>query len=674
MGRGRPGKVTAAMVGLLVTAVASTIGVVVLAGRDGPRNETAWERLLDRQLAEGVTVQLALDAFATMVAPVPGGRPVAADELGTRSVTPAVWWMVAVWDELGDQQRQAYREAVHGGRPAQAAGAAASRTPLTMGALVRALPAAQPGAPAPGGEDVAELQAVVDEIAAGFTARTGGEVRPLPPQVVISPVPMPHTPRALASVDYRVSAAPAEVGDSRWSTCVITLYPGTVDQEDLFLTLAHEVYHCHQYAVLADAIGPDTDRVPELMMRVKSWIREGSAEWAGYWYAGEVGAPPPPARHSHWPGYFEWPAERPGRSLFKLSYPAVGFFAVLHDAYGGGRAPWVTIDAMLLGEDGAAFALASGATDDFLRTWATTSVRDAALGPEWFANWPSMPGGLKPPDVDERRISGRGAVQITVDAVPGVARGRVQVPAEVEMLRIDFAGHGALHWGPFDLSEQTEPFDAPGSLSRFYCLHGECACPGPAPAPVTTLQPGPEVVIAVAGGAPGTGVTVVPLTVEEFCADDSGAAATRPVESCDDVLAIVQRHNSVYTTVRDVFAFDTGGFDDVVYCEVSAGRPAVVSDDSRFTDPGLIQRILVFFPATTIPGYQVCGAPEGFCTQSRTVHHPGDDRIPATSVVYTVVSTRHVELEAEEERHRTPTPPELLVRIALEIEAGIPPA
>jgi hypothetical protein len=315
--------------------VVLTIAVVIVAASDGERGgerPTAWEQLLARHGEDGPSTQLALDAFASLVGPVPGGRPVAADAMGTSSATPAVRWMLSAWDELDDAQRAAFRRAVY------SQDAPAGTTTGVVASL------SLPGQPSDQDPDLeAGLLSEVESVAADFAARTGAKMPRV--RVVVSLVP--DEDGAYASAANRTSAAPASpVGDDRSSTCVITFYPPAMqaregsprEREDFVDVVAHELYHCHQYLV-EDEAGIDRD--------LPDWLVEGAAEWAGGWYADQV-RPGYVSGWGWWESYFDWPTDEPRRSLYRLGYDAVGLFAHLDVAMEHGGELWSTIDAMLV--------------------------------------------------------------------------------------------------------------------------------------------------------------------------------------------------------------------------------------------------------------------------------------------------------------------------------------
>ena len=80
---------------------------------------TAVERLELRAAptaaaGERVPLPLALDAFATLIAPIPGGTPESGEILPDQSGTLAVRWILGAWPKLTDKQRAVVEKAILG--------------------------------------------------------------------------------------------------------------------------------------------------------------------------------------------------------------------------------------------------------------------------------------------------------------------------------------------------------------------------------------------------------------------------------------------------------------------------------------------------------------------------------------------------------------------------------
>ena len=635
---------------VVVLAIAVVVVVAASDGEGGGERPAAWEQLLARHGEDGLSTQLALDAFATMVAPVPGGHPVAADALGTTSATPAVRWMLSQWDELDEAQRAAFRRAVY------SEDAPVGTT--TRVATSLSLPA-QPSDQDPDLE--AELQPEVEAIAEDFAARTGAKMPRV--RVVVSLVS--DEDGTYASAADRTSAAPGSPrGDGRSSTCVITFYPPAVEaregspreREEFVDVVAHELYHCHQYLV-ADEAGIDRD--------LPDWLVEGAAEWAGGWYADHV-RPGYVSGWGWWESYFDWAAEEPRRSLYRLGYDAVGLFAHLDDAMGHGGDIWSTIDAMLVApSNDEAFDIAVKAGEaTFLRRWAMGTFQDPDLGSEWATSAPGMPDlGLS--DVDEYELGAGDPAAMELDRPPGIVRARVLVLEKIEMLRADITGHGAFHWLGPELEERgrTEWFDAPVGQTRWYCFTGECTCPGTGgPAPDAHEMPAPSTIsVALTGGTDRAAVTLTATTVEELCDRDP---QVEPVRDCADVLDVVQRHAPHYDGQQDIAADDRA-----MLCSIRYTASPELDEFGNYLELGVIDEIMVGIAWEGGARPPAGCPPEGHCVRTRTQHVEAIDGVPAHDVTHTDVYTRHVHLSASEEAHGPQTPTEGLIQITLDIEA-----
>lgn len=656
--------------GVAVVLVAIVAVAVVGSGGGTDRDQpTAWQALLARHTEEGLSRQLALDAFATLIGPVPGGNRASAGSVGTRSATPAVRWMLAVWDELEPAQRDAFQQAVYGQEPGSATGATGGAGAAGRG--VAALPIlGQPADRDPALER--ELGPEVEAVAEDFTARAG--IAMPRTRVVVSTVTHPDDDdtddETHATADYRTSAAPGSPrGEDRSSTCVITFYPPATDardgspqdQQGFVLTVAHELYHCHQFLVQEDAYADLAD-----------WVVEGSAEWAGHWYAAQVLAGYL-STEGTWQDYFAWPVADPPKSLYRLSYDAIGLFAHLdHTMLGSvGEDTWSTIDAMLLADgNDAAFTLAARAGGAvFLRQWAMGMFQNPDLGSEWIAAGPGLPE-IGPTAVVDHRLAAANSVLVEVEAAPGVARARVAVAEQTKLLRADITGHGAFHWAGPELEERgrTEWYDAPQGEVRWYCFTGQCGCPdGATPPGVHDMPPPSTISVALTGGTGLATVTLTAATVEELC--DPGKDSDRPVEpvrDCVDVLRVVRQRAPHYDTQREVSSTDLA-----FQCSITYTKSPVLDDSGNYLELGVLDEIMVTVATGGDDRPEAC-PPDGYCVETRTQHVAEVPGIPAYDVVHTTVNTRRMLLAASEETHGPQTPTDQIVQIALDIQAGTP--
>jgi hypothetical protein len=658
--------IVAGLAVVLVLLAGGAAAAVLLAGDRPTRwdRPTAWHQLVARHDDDGPSVQLALDAFATLVGPVPGGHRASADTLGTASATPAVRWMLARWDELDAAQRDTFEQAVYGEEAGQATGVSAG--PGDGSVSLAALPSDRDP------ELEAEIRPEVEAIAEDFASRAGIAMPRV--RVVVSTTP-DEEHDTYADTEYRTSAAPESPrGERRSARCVITFYPPATeeragspqDQETFLVTVAHELYHCHQYLV-QDEAGVDP------VLDLPDWLVEGSAEWAGSWYATQV-ISGFVSGEGWWHDYFAWPAADPRSSLYRLSYDALGFFAHLENVLHGsvGDDVWSTVDAMLLaGSSGEAFSVAAEAGDEvFLRQWAMGTFLDPELGSEWVTTGPGLPA-LGPSEVDGYQLGTDRPVTVRVRPAPGIARARVDVASGIEVLRADIAGHGAFHWAGPELEERgrTEWFDASQPEVRWYCFIEQCSCPdgGPAVPGLFDMPPPSRISVALTGGTEQATVTLESHTVDELCTRPPEPEVD-PVRNCDDVFEIVQRHAPNYDQRREETVAE-----EAVHCTIEYTVPPVLDDFGNYLELGVLDTMLIVFSTTAEPRPAVC-PPEGYCVETETQHVAAreDIDVPAHDVVHTTVKTSHVLMSVSEEDFGPYTPTDKLVQIALDIEAGIP--
>jgi hypothetical protein len=145
------------------------------------------------------------------------------------------------------------------------------------------------------------------------------------------------------------------------------------------LILAHEVFHCFQFAIR----GLTTwDFSPD-------WVGEGTADWAA------LSVDPVP--YGVGGGNISEYIQTSGTPLFTRSYDAVGFWGHAQDITGN---LWPRMFAILTATSNeAAFSAAAGGSDPFLSTWGSSVVRtlDGLGGFAWHMFSPIVPpdlGGL----------------------------------------------------------------------------------------------------------------------------------------------------------------------------------------------------------------------------------------------------------------------------------------
>lgn len=164
----------------------------------------------------------------------------------------------------------------------------------------------------------ADLAAKIDEFS-GEIGRRLGRVLPSAPAVAFDTGRGPDDAFATAEpADAAGRALEPSRGPS--AGCLVTIFERSLPRSELDNTIAHEVFHCFQFAL-------DGARLPE-------WFSEGSAEWVGTTLGGSDRT-----TRGRWQAWMR----EPGTSLFDREHEAMGFFAVLDQQ---GVVPWSVFDPM----------------------------------------------------------------------------------------------------------------------------------------------------------------------------------------------------------------------------------------------------------------------------------------------------------------------------------------
>ncbi len=441
--------------------VASTVflaGVLTACSDEPPPDKappvsSAWETLTDRLGPDGeVPLDVALDAFATLIGPVDGGEIVGIRGPEVMSGTPAIRWVLGYWDQLTATQRQDVDEALglsHGG---------------TTGSDVSMLTARTAA------EDDLTLEQIVAAVAAEFATRFPRFTSL--PQVVTST----RKTKSGSAGTYPMAGAKKAVGSDTMTACRIDFYGKAVQLHDRYLDhsdptgsdnalrslrvlAAHELMHCHQISQAP---------TPMAYYKTPSWVAEGSAQWGEYAFA-FVDVPPTRAT-ARWSGYFKAPA----RDLFKYTYEAVGFWSHAGEPWDlmafAMQQPWATD----LTGAGALVLAEKDRSSKPLEAYATAFTRRPELGAIWELTGPGLS--------DERPASpktvGLGVGTSRAVSVPkrGFAYEDVRLKDDVDVLYLSSKASGAIHWGtaadgPDDLIEGA------GTGQWFCVATGGCVCP-----------------------------------------------------------------------------------------------------------------------------------------------------------------------------------------------------
>jgi hypothetical protein len=449
---------------------------------------TPWQHNLDRIAPTGkVSKQVALRAFALQYGSVPGAKRPKGPTGASTSGTLAFGLVASVWGQLSGGQRSAIQRDLG----------------LGTKATSRVQDRADAGpvlTPDPADQALAEHW---KQVYAGKL--------PSAPAVTIRVFKASEEIVDQKGVKAFADALPIDANGNAaigrpMAYCRVRVPPAGQNVSAQFhnLVLAHEVFHCFQFA-----LDPNW---PSLGL----WIREGMADWAAL----AVDPVPVSVGGGNYLNYLAT-ANQP---LFARTYDGVGFWGYA-DQVGGNGSLWAKIPAILnagSGSSAAAFVTAGGAGDDFLQTWASATLRYPHGGPPWNQTNPyslSLAQAAPP------------FVSITGDAAA------VSLPYAVGL-------YGVAANASAPLISITPSFgttriaDAPGgsdlglvSQERWLCTDGDCECP-----PDTSGQPprsqkidGSVIYTAVTGGGEPGFATVAYHTLDEFChEDDQGGGGGGP--------------------------------------------------------------------------------------------------------------------------------------------------
>ncbi len=272
--------------------------------------------------------------------------------------------------------------------------------------------------------------------------------------------------------------------------------------------IAHELYHCHQAAVIGTHVGMD---------RLPMWVREGTAAWAGEKSAGGT-------NYSERGWWQRWLGE-PSRALFRRSYDAMGLFWMID----------LDLDSPIFGRLDAVLRSSTSSNDDALRAliepvaarvwtrWATQSANDRAGGAAWYPQGP-------------RATADRGVVTAIVPAPGGdavlVSPG---APNASRGVRFDFSAEAVELFVPAEAGAGLVVADGTrlelaASTTKRLCRDGICPpCPdGTTPASDGGIPAGTTTLYAASHNA---AVSVRQLTTEQLCA--GATTTTAPGEPGD---------------------------------------------------------------------------------------------------------------------------------------------
>lgn len=455
-----------------------------------------------------VSSEMALQAFALAVAPLPGVTP-PAGEPGNLDANAAVAWVSQVWDQLSPAQQIAITDALavmpdpYGSTRTPAASAPS----LTLAAwqlatvaaerdcgLFLADPEADPAGIDPGAISPA-VQPFVDMVKAAAGAIAGHLGRPSLPKLAV----------CLEQNEALSGIALTRVWDVEHTrlglpaACSIHLNANTIgglDGGDLGYVMAYQTFEC--FAATADA----TETLASFGARViRPWVRGGAAAWAGATVANELFGGGGVHLTELWVNYLT----EPHLSLYARTNSAIGFFAQVDQNQ---PTAWSVLDEMLMSADGlSAFYAATGRRQSFIDLWAAGYFRDASRGPDWDIVGPSIPGDTA--EAGSIEVANGESQEMAAPAL-AVAIADLSTSADVTNLA---SIHLRVHDGVQDfLSVRNQAYCTRGGPGACTCPAGS---PGAARPPLPSLNA--DVKLALTGMEWGGTATITGLSLDDYC-------------------------------------------------------------------------------------------------------------------------------------------------------------
>lgn len=452
----------------------------------------AWTAIEQTWTKDGHTKQAALDAFATLVAPIPGGNAKHGEVPRNVSGTVALASLLGHYRELDSDQRKAAREAVLGGEAVSLTLSPQRPTGSSRLASWRS----EVGASLPSKVTLNDFRRVLRNVVGKF--KTWFPNLPIPddPVIVVSTTEYAAAHFSTAPATYKngpldfVTTGPVDVCaigiQKKGISLAEEVQAGLTPTWVLESALAHELIHCSQFLAGDDvAVWLDDNRRPR-------WLTEGSANWGGAKYAYELTQTPAnqslpvladgkPLFGPYWDKYLgkdEDDTNAPPKPLFTRSYDGLGFFAHIENS---GADPWSTMFRMYQavihsGEIDSAAFLQANQSANFATRWAMGMVRQQQLGPDWETSGPGISEYV--PRLETRNVAD---TQISLSVAAG-ATDRQEVTFKdrnKKILVLDtFASHVGLYWkGGTSGAQEVIPSSFPPTV-RAYCLDpGGCSCP-----------------------------------------------------------------------------------------------------------------------------------------------------------------------------------------------------
>lgn len=478
--------------------------------------ETAFDQVVAMLGPEGeVSPELALQAFALAVAPIPGVTPPEGPNQWP-DADAAVAWVLQVWDQLPASQQTSIEQALAGMRdPFSENEAPVSGAGITLAALRPMTAAAKRdcGLFGPGEVDTDVPMAVLPFLdmmteAAGSIAGHLG--RASLPRLAVCLVPTETL--AGPSLTRAYDAESARLGLP--ASCSIFLNADIVGGlgDDLGYLMAFNTFLC--FSTTAD---PAESLASSRARNVRSWVLGGTAAWAGATVASEIfGAAGGEHLAEVWGSYLT----EPGTDLYLRTTSAIGFLSQVDQDL---PSAWDVIDEMLLGADGLdSFYAATGRRQSFIDLWAGGYFRDASRGPDWDIYGP----GITTDTAEAGTIEvANGAAEEMAAPAFAVATADLTTSADVTVLA---GNHLRVHDGVQDLKDVR---------NRAYCtMEGGangCICPPGTPGALRPPLPSlnVEAKLALTGMEFGATAEIRGISLAEYCGPPTGDGATWHLDS-----------------------------------------------------------------------------------------------------------------------------------------------
>ncbi|MFN7148167.1 MAG: hypothetical protein ACK4V6_01670 [Microthrixaceae bacterium] len=495
---------------------------------DGLPVDPTVESLLDE--TGSVTPAQALAAFAAVVGPVPGAED--PPELQVSEDPHRAGLVIDLvehhWDSYDEAQQRAIAELLLGSTPLAVAettvtGPVSAAELDDLGAPVAAAAPARRGRSAtvvasPEQDAVAYLDTVGHFVGAYQRLMGVQFTQHLRVRVVDAPFAL-GAAYAISDpfrVELETSVGPVIDGvaesDRTRTDCLVQVGQELGRRGGMVLraALAHEAFHCVQYALVPEGV------------ELSPWMHEGTAAWAGEVMANSQGGT---ASSVGW--WNEYLRGRGGNwSLFGAAYSAIGFFS--HLAVESRVNLWPSLSTALQSgrnDDDHLAEVTRGAPADWAATFATAPAQRGDWGSAWTTATPGVTTSAR--RVGEFVQSGRG--RRTLAAPIGNAVWRAD-PGDAVIIRIGARGHGSYRFGDAG-GEQS--FDG-DSANGAWCAMDPCLCPdgrppsgGPYASLPRSLQGQPMVIGAASPSrTETTSVTLEFRGLDDECEEPTTTTAT----------------------------------------------------------------------------------------------------------------------------------------------------